>query len=479
LSGLAVTAAPASADPVIAAAGDIACDTSSPFFNGGRGTPDRCHQRYTSDLLVNAGLAAVLPLGDNQYHTASLSDFASSYDPSWGRVKPISHPVAGNHEYAPNGPPQARGYYDYFNGAGVSSGPAGERGSGYYSFDVGDWHLIALNSNCASISRGSAAHGCALGSPQERWLVADLAAHPTTCTLAYWHHPRFSSGYDRNNLFMQDIWQDLYGAGVDVALVGHSHDYERFAPQDASGKLDRAAGIRQFVVGTGGAFFTGLNGAEPNSEVRQNHTYGVLSLTLHPTGYDWRFVPEAGKTFSDAGTGLCHAPPLGAPAVVGGSRSMCTIVGTAGNDVLSGTSRRDVLCGLGGDDRIRGRGGNDLARGGAGQDRVSGGRGRDRIYGNSGNDVLHGHRGSDRLRGGSGRDRLYGDAGNDALRGQRGNDRLHAGRGRDRLYGDAGNDRLSALDRRPRDRVNGGTGRDRASVNAGDRMRAVERVLRR
>jgi hypothetical protein len=452
---------------VIAAAGDIACTPSSRSFNNGLGTATQCRQKHTSDLLVNAGLEAVLALGDTQYETGRLPSFLSSYDPSWGRVKPITHPIAGNHEYKT---PGAAGYFDYFNGVGAYSGPAGTRDKGYYSFDIGSWHLVALNTNCSIVR-------CSAGSEQERWLRDDLAAHPNACTLAYWHEPRFSSGGVGSRQSVQPLWKAAYTGGVDLVLSASSHFYERFAPQDGSGKLDSATGVRVFVVGTGGRSLSEFGRIKPNSEVRQNHTYGVLKLTLHPTSYDWQFVPEAGKSFTDAGTSLCHGPPpLGGLGVGGGSR--CTIVGTVGNDVLRGTSRRDIICGLGGNDRIRGRGGNDLARGGAGEDQVSGGKGRDRIYGNSGNDVLHGHSGSDRLRGGSGRDRLYGDAGNDLLRGQRGNDRLRAGRGRDRLYGNAGNDRLSALDRRPRDRVNGGTGRDRASVNSGDRVRAVERVSR-
>ena len=150
----------------------------------------------------------------------------------------------------------------------MNNGPAGERGKGYYSYDVGSWHLIALNSNCSRVP-------CNAGSAQEQWLRADLAANPRTCTLAYWHHPRFSSGHDGDGTFMQDIWKALYDRDADLVLVGHSHNYERFAPMTASGALDRTRGIREFVVGTGGAFFTGVSGARPNSEVRQNNTFGV------------------------------------------------------------------------------------------------------------------------------------------------------------------------------------------------------------
>ena len=191
-----ILAAPARADPLVAAAGDIACDTASEFFNGGAGTEGHCRQRNTSDLLVQAAPTAVLTLGDNQYHVGSLSDFNASFDPSWGRLKPIIHPAVGNHEYGTAG---ARGYFDYFNGVGNQSGPAGERDKGYYSFDIGSWHLIALNSECGRIARGGAANGCAAGSPQESSLRSDLAAHPSSCTLAYWHSPRFNSGFRGNH----------------------------------------------------------------------------------------------------------------------------------------------------------------------------------------------------------------------------------------------------------------------------------------
>jgi calcineurin-like phosphoesterase family protein len=288
------TTAPVSAaDPVIAAAGDIACSSTTAT---GSGSTARCHQRATSDLLVPAGLSAVLPLGDAQYQDGTFSSFTKSYHPTWGRLKPITFPAAGNHEYKTAG---AKGYFDYFNGAGFT-GPAGDRDKGYYSFDVGTWHLIALNSGdkCVPVA-------CGKGSPQELWLRADLAAHPASCTLAFWHHPRFNSGHSSNATYMQAIFQDLYDADADVVLSGHAHDYERFAPQNPAGKLDNARGIRQFVVGTGGAFFTALSTTKPNSQVRNASTYGVLMLTLHPNSYDWRFVPEAGKSFTDSGGAFC------------------------------------------------------------------------------------------------------------------------------------------------------------------------------
>jgi hypothetical protein len=477
----------ARADPVIATAGDIACSSSSSNFNGGAGTSTKCRQRYTSDLLVNAGLSAVLPLGDEQYESGTLSGFNKSYALSWGRVKPITFPAAGNHEYKTSG---AAGYFDYFNGVGVATGPAGNRTQGYYSFDVGSWHLIALNTSdhCQIIA-------CGKGSPQETWLRADLAAHPTSCTLAYWHHPRFNSGHDGNATFMQAIFQDLYDANADVVLGGHAHDYERFAPQNPKGQLDNTRGIRQFVVGTGGAFFTAFGTRAPNSQVRNNSTYGVLMLTLHPTSYDWRFVSESGKGFSDSGTDSCHGiiapPPPPPPPITHALRTNpCTIVGTAGDDVLHGTARNDVICGLGGNDRIFGGRGNDFVRGGDGNDRISGGAGSDRLMGENGADRIRGSRGRDVLLGGRSRDALFGGRGNDVLEGnfsndvlhgQSGSDRVVGGGGRNRLYGDSGNDVLIAsLNRRGSDRVYGGRGRDRARIDRGDRTRSIERrIVRR
>jgi hypothetical protein len=444
----------ASASPVIAAAGDIACDTTSEFYNGGAGVEGHCRQRATSDLLVQLGLSAVLAVGDTQYHVGGLSDYMQVFDPTWGRLKPIIHPAAGDHEY---GTASARGYFDYFNGVGKQSGPAGDRDKAYYSFDVGAWHLIALNTACDRVDRGLAPNGCKEDSPQERWLRSDLAAHRSACTLAFWHSPRFNSGYRGNSPVSQPFWDVLYEAGADVILNGDAHSYERFAPQNPEGQIDGARGMREFIVGTGGAFFTGWSKLKANSEVRQNDTFGVLALALHPGSFEWRFHPEAGKTFTDYGAGACHGrnPGFAAPAPLtpkSPARRPCTIRGTNGKDRLIGTRRKDVICGRGGNDTIRGLGGNDVIRAGAGRDRVFGGTGNDRLYGNGGND---------RVRGQSGRDRLVG------------------GSGRDRLYGDRGNDSISARDGGGRDRVFGGKGRDTARVDRADRTRFVERVSRR
>jgi PKD repeat protein len=292
-------------DPVIAAAGDIACDPLDSKFNGGAGASNGCRERYTSDLLVNTGLTAVLALGDNQYYCGSYAAFMGSYDLSWGRVKSITYPSVGNHEYLTHGGSSpstgcdstntgAAGYYQYYGAR------AGDPTQGYYSFDIGAWHLIALNTQCSSVG------GCSASSPQGKWLAADLARHPNQCTLAFWHIPLFSSG-GRASSNSNGFWQLLYSAHADIILNGHDHIYERFAPQTPTGAPDPVNGIREFIVGTGGANLTSLTTTAANSEVRNASTFGVLDLTLHSTGYDWRFVPEAGKTFTDSGSGTCHA----------------------------------------------------------------------------------------------------------------------------------------------------------------------------
>ena len=292
----------ASSDPIIAAAGDIACDPADSTFQGGNGTGLRCRQKYTSNLLVNANLAAVLALGDNQYFCGGYQAFVQSYDLSWGRVKSITKPVVGNHEYLTYGGTdctaanaEAAGYFKYFGTA------AGNPTQGYYSYNIGAWHLIALNSNCSDVG------DCSLGSPQYQWLQSDLAAHPNQCLLAYWHIPLYSSGGRAANN-TRAFWQLLYNAKADVILNGHDHIYERFAPQDPNGLADSINGIREFIAGTGGANHTSIaaSGPMPNSEVINTDTYGVLKLTLHPHSYGWKFVPEAGETFTDSGTNQCH-----------------------------------------------------------------------------------------------------------------------------------------------------------------------------
>ncbi len=293
------TASSGSGDPVIVAAGDIACDPGNSSFNGGNGTSNSCRMLYTSNLIPNLNPAAVLPLGDNQYYCGGYTAFLQSYALSWGRFLSLTHPSVGNHEYLTSGGTDcdatghASGYYQYFGAA------AGSPSQGYYSYNIGSWHLIALNTQC------SEAGGCGTGSPQETWLRADLAAHPTACTLAYWHIPLWSSG-GRANSNSQVLMQDLYNANAEVVLTGHDHDYERFAPQNPQGQLDTTRGIREFVAGTGGANHTSFVTTAANSQVRNDTTFGVLKLTLHATSYDWQFVPEAGATFTDSGTTACH-----------------------------------------------------------------------------------------------------------------------------------------------------------------------------
>ena len=268
-------------DPIIAAAGDIACPP------GASVTPTHCHHAATSDLLE--GATAVLTLGDNQYPNGTLAEFQGSFDPTWGRFKSVMYPSVGNHDYHI---PGAAGYFDYF---GTAAGP---RDKGYYSFEIGAWHLVALNSNCVEIG------GCEEGSAQEQWLRADLAASSASCTLAYWHHPLFSSGKHGSDPRMATIWQALYEHGADVVLSGHDHDYQRFAPQTAAGVADARA-PREFVVGTGG--YSLRFGGPPiaNQEAQSHDTFGVLKLTLHPASYDWEFVAEAGGAFSDSGSADC------------------------------------------------------------------------------------------------------------------------------------------------------------------------------
>jgi hypothetical protein len=290
LAGVPASGSASVGPPLVAAAGDIACDPLSRSYHRGRGTATECRQLATSELLLGRRYTAVLALGDNQYEDGSYGRYGVSYGPTWGRVKSITRPVPGNHDYDTK---DAAGYFRYFGKA------AGEPQRGFYSFDVGTWHLVSLNSNCADIG------GCDEGSLQERWLRRDLRAHPARCTLAYWHHPRFSSGRHGNHDSVAGLWEALYEHGADVVLAGHDHDYERFAPQDPEGKLDRLRGIREFVVGTGGKSHYQFEADAANSRRRDSTSFGILELALRPKGYDWRFVPAVGS-FTDRGSARCH-----------------------------------------------------------------------------------------------------------------------------------------------------------------------------
>ena len=283
-SGVTVTAPPPGSPMVLVGAGDIA--TCS-------GTTDEA----TASMLDGIS-GTVITIGDNVYENGTSAEYAGCYDPSWGRHKARTRPVPGNHDY---NTPGATGYYGYFGAA------AGDPAKGYYSYDVGEWHLVALNSEIST----------SVGSPQEQWLRADLGASSRRCTLAYWHKPRFSSGVHGSSTATQPLWEALYEAGSEVVLVGHDHDYERFGPQLADGTPDGVYGMREFVVGTGGASHSGygFGTVVANSEVRNGAAFGVLKLTLSADGYQWAFVPVSGQTFADSGSGSCHDIPPNRPPV--------------------------------------------------------------------------------------------------------------------------------------------------------------------
>ena len=273
-------------DPVLVAAGDIACDPADPAFGGER--PGLCAASKTA--LAAAGLQPdiVAVLGDTQRAAASISAFRSSYDTTWGRFLSITRPAAGDVEY---GTRAAGGYFKYFGQR------AGSRSKGYYSYDIGAWHVVVLNSQCEQVG------GCDAHSPQVSWLKRDLAAHPALCTLAYWHDPRFSSSAAES--MTQPFWNVLTRARVDVVLNAHDNAYERFIRLNAAGRFD-PNGIREFVVGTGGTTHGVAARPARGSVVRSITTFGVLGLTLHPTGYDWKFVAAGAGTFTDSGSAGCR-----------------------------------------------------------------------------------------------------------------------------------------------------------------------------
>lgn len=345
LLAFALLAVPArAADPVVVAAGDVACDPSSTGFNGGAGTqppgetPGRCHMGHTADLIDALAPGYVLGVGDLQNQNGSLAKFNQSYDPSWGRFASKTYPVPGNHEYQDDA---ASGYFAYFGDRLAELGPdAGQPLKGWYSFDIPvqsaggppvSWHVVAINSECAAgeaTARGWSG-GCDAGSAEESWLRADLAADHSACTIAFWHHPLLSSGGNGSTPTsgdspqMKPIWQDLYNDYADVVISGHRQVYERMAPQDPDGVPRPGRGIREWVVGTGGeilhTFPQPAVPPKPASEVRDNSTFGVLELTLHgpasghPRGwYQWRFVGDgaSGSAFADSGSGDCVGPPV-------------------------------------------------------------------------------------------------------------------------------------------------------------------------
>lgn len=299
--------------PLIAAAQSTQAPAApSPRINPEGGTPDQTYVlvaagdisscKYIEGAQATAKLIEQIPgtvfaTGDLAYEGGTAAEFENCYGATWGRFKDRTRPVPGNHEY--NRDPAAGAYFQYW---GAQAGPAGK---GYYSYDLGVWHIVALNTNCDAPAVG----GCGAGSAQETWLKQDLSDHPNSCIIAYGHHAFFSSGVYKKHAIhpeLKQFWQDLYAAHADLMLAGHEHSYERFAPQDAEGRPDPARGIRMIVVGTGGRSHDPLGIPLPNSQVMNMDTYGVLKLTLSSNGYTWEFLPEAGKTFRDSGAGVCH-----------------------------------------------------------------------------------------------------------------------------------------------------------------------------
>ncbi|QJQ05984.1 alkaline phosphatase [Undibacterium piscinae] len=267
----------------IYAAGDIADCRKLP--------PEESMAAKTA-AIINAGLqqdskAMVLTLGDNTYPVGRPEEFNNCYDATWGKFKSSTLPSPGNHDY---GMPQALGYYNYFDEL------AGPDRRGYYSKTAGNWLILSLNSNRNELPMQE----------QLNWLREQLATSKRACILAYWHHPVYSSGGHGNNDIMQAAWEMLAAARADIVLTSHDHNYERMAPINGSGERDDKAGIRSFVVGTGGARLTPLFFAKPTTEVRNNTTHGVLKLKLHANSYDWEFLAVDGNSFSDKGHGECH-----------------------------------------------------------------------------------------------------------------------------------------------------------------------------
>jgi hypothetical protein len=267
-------------------------DPSVPDVLVGAGDIGSC--RHAGDeataALLDSIPGIVFTLGDNAYPDGALSSFARCYAPTWGRHRARTRPALGNHEYDTHA---ASGHFTYFGAL------AGEPGDGYYSYERGPWHVVVLNSNI-DMSEGS---------PQMAWLRKDLATSRARCMLAYWHHPRFSSGdHHGDNASLTPAWTALYAAGAELVMSGHEHLYERFAPQRPDGTSDSARGMRQFIVGTGGGGdrYPFRRAPAPNSEVREHRAIGVLKLTLHPDRYTWEFVPAAGTTFTDSGSSPCH-----------------------------------------------------------------------------------------------------------------------------------------------------------------------------
>ena len=296
------------------AVGDIACPAGDRTNN--------CEQQQTAALAASQKPNDVVALGDNQYNHGAFSEYegAGAYNATWGVFDPIVHPVPGNHEYDTSG---AAGYFQYFGNNGVTTGAPG----GYYSFNVGTWHVIALNSDCTDSGCSDSVAGTT-SSAQVAWLQADLAANKSQCVLAYWHHPLFSSGNLGDSPGVAPLWTALYNAHADVVLNGHDHVYERFAQQDPSGNAT-TSGIRELVAGTGGENLFSLSNPPATLQAWDDKDFGVLVLTLHASSYDWKFVNTSGAVV-DSGSTACHGP--GGSAIASSPRAIAAV---AARDIAS------------------------------------------------------------------------------------------------------------------------------------------------
>lgn len=277
-------------DPVIAAVGDIACVPTSSSYKDGFGTATLCRHKYVADLMQTREVTNFLALGDLQYENGTLADFNTSYDKWYAPYYDITRPAPGNHEYRTA---NASGYYTYFGSKDYAQSP------GYYSYDVGNWHLVALNSNCKQLG------GCGGTKPQGKWLKADLAANTKPCTIAYWHHPKFNSGEHGGVKNMNWAWNMLYNKNAEIILNGHEHSYQRFKPLDRYGNVDYNRGIVEFVSGAGGKNHYSGGSTNSKSDFRNTTDYGMLFLTLHSNSADYEWVTENGVT-KDSGTITCH-----------------------------------------------------------------------------------------------------------------------------------------------------------------------------